>query len=263
MLQVTLFNLLYVDDAILLARTWRSMQQHLYALQSFCQEYKLRLNLKKTQILIFQPKRVPIPALSYMGCDVIQAERYKYLGIYITDTLNWSNGILHRICAGWNAWFHVENLCRRVEIWDWHRKWQLFEVIVIPTLLYGCEIWGPSISRETWQKVERVQKRFFTNYMGVKSTTPYLLLLEEAGQPMLECRALEKTIAYVRKIEAFSSCRLPLMAKQVSTQAQRLKKGWWKDLMGWMERWHITWDDIPQQKQERKSFLHKKTMDTT
>eukprot|EP00249_Psilotum_nudum_P010088 c22325_g1_i1 orf=228-662(+) len=45
--QTTLYNLLYADDVILLASTWRSMQQHIYALQLFCQEFQLKVNLKK------------------------------------------------------------------------------------------------------------------------------------------------------------------------------------------------------------------------
>eukprot|EP00249_Psilotum_nudum_P025149 c29391_g1_i1 orf=1144-4386(+) len=261
LMHLVLFNLLYADDVVLLSCTWRSMQEHLYALQDFCETYKLRVNLKKTQVMIYQPKRTSLPPLVYKNQEIERVEKYKYLGITITDTLNWSFSILQRISAGWNAWYQIENWGRMAETWGWDRKWQLFEAIVVPTILYGCEIWGCSISQETWKKIERIQKKFLGNYMGVKITTPYLLLLEESGRAPLECRALERTVAYIRRVESLPFDRLPVLSIQVSQKLVRLNKGWWKDFQNWLQRKNILWGDIPRRKQECKKYLHMKFMD--
>ena len=42
------------------------------------------------------------------------------------------------------------------------KKKFLFEIIVIPVILYGCEVRECNISRESWRKIEQIQKRFIT-----------------------------------------------------------------------------------------------------
>ena len=68
----------------------------------------------------------------------------------------------------------------------WDKKKLLFETLVTPIILYGCEVWGCSISRESWRKIEQVQKCFIMYNLRVKSSMPYPILLIEGGIPPIE-----------------------------------------------------------------------------
>lgn len=47
----------YVNDVILAARTLRSLQNHLEALETFCNEEGMNVNIEKTKIVVFLLKR--------------------------------------------------------------------------------------------------------------------------------------------------------------------------------------------------------------
>ncbi len=48
--------LLYADDLVLLSPTEQGLQQSLALLEQYCQSWALAVNLKKTNIMIFQKK---------------------------------------------------------------------------------------------------------------------------------------------------------------------------------------------------------------
>jgi hypothetical protein len=93
---------------------------------------------------------------------------YKYLGIDIHHKLNWNYSIEKRIIGGWKAYYGLENNCKSVDLWSWDKNKLLFETLVTPVILYGCEVWGCSISRESWRKIEQIQKNFITYNLKIK-----------------------------------------------------------------------------------------------
>ena len=59
----------------------------------------------------------------------------------------------------------------------WDKKKSLFETLAIPVILYGCEVWGCNISKESWRKIEQIQKQFISYNLNIKSNVPYPILL--------------------------------------------------------------------------------------
>ena len=53
------------------------------------------------------------------------------------------------INGGWKDYYGLENNCKLVDLWLWDRKKLLFETTVTHVNLYGCEVWGCNISRES------------------------------------------------------------------------------------------------------------------
>ena len=106
---------------------------------------------------------------------------YKYLGIDIHHKLNWNYSIKKRINGGWKAYFGLENNCKATNLVMWDKLKLLFETLVTLVILYGCEVWGCNISRESWRKIEQIHKHFITYNLKIKSNTPYPILLIEVG----------------------------------------------------------------------------------
>ena len=70
-----------------------------------------------------------------------------------------------------------------VDLWLWDKKIFLFHTLITPFILYGCEVWGCSVSRESWRKIEQIQKNFLTYKLKIKGNTPYPFLLIEENLP--------------------------------------------------------------------------------
>ena len=170
----------------------------------------------------------------YDNSNLEEVTSYKYLGIDIHHKLNWNCSIEKRINGGWKAYFGLENNCKSANLIMWDKKKFLFETLVTPVILYGCEVWGCSISRESWRKIEQIQKHFITYNLKIKNNTPYPILLIEVGLPPIESIAMTRYMMYKHKINNMGNERLPKIALESSQNHLRLKRGWCKDAMAWL-----------------------------
>ena len=60
------------------------------------------------------------------------------------------------INGGWKAYFGFENNCKTTNLVMWDKNKLLFETLVTHVILYGYEVWGCNISRESWRKIEQI-----------------------------------------------------------------------------------------------------------
>ena len=115
-----------------------------------------------------------------------------HLGIDIHRKVNWNYSIKKRINGGSKGYFGLENNCKAANLVMWDKKKLLLETLVTPIILYGCEVWGCIISRESWRKIQQIQKRFITYNLKIKSNTPYPILLIEVGLSCIESMAMTR-----------------------------------------------------------------------
>ena len=79
--------LLYADDLVLLSESSAGLQACLDRLQEYTDKWDLKVNLKKTKIMIFQRGGRRIETPMYLGYQHLEhAKHYKYLGTILTDT---------------------------------------------------------------------------------------------------------------------------------------------------------------------------------
>ena len=148
----------------------------------------------------------------YNNSNLEEVSSYKYLGIDIHHKLNWNYSIQKRINGGWKAYFGLENNRKTENLVMWDRKKFLFENLVTSIILYGCEVWGFSISRECRRNIEKIQKFFITYNLKIKSNTPYAILLIEVVFSPIESLAMTRLLLYKHKINNMGNHRLPKLA---------------------------------------------------
>ena len=83
-------SLLYADDLIILSRSKLGLQNCLNVLSSYCNSWMLRINPKKTKIMIFQRCT---RKCEHEVIDVVQ--NYTYLGTRITSSGNFTLSLEH------------------------------------------------------------------------------------------------------------------------------------------------------------------------
>ena len=154
--RIVVILLLYVDDIVLFARCPSDLDKQLMLLKDFCSTIGMIVNTEKTKVMIIKSKKDTYAKFMYDNSNLEEVSSYKYLGIDIHHKLNWNYSIEKRINGGWKTYFGLENNCKTTILVMWNRKKVLFETLVTLVILYGCEVWGCSISRESWRKIEQI-----------------------------------------------------------------------------------------------------------
>ena len=225
--------LIFADDVVLLAHTPSDLQQHLLALEQFCQQTGMQVNMKKTKCLVIGTKQEV--SLFFAGQKVEMVTYYKYLGVQFSQNMSWATCVKHRVANGYKAFYSMIQKCRTTSLSTWKLKNHLFKSLVMPVILYGVQVWGPTTAHSTWRMVEAIQKLFLEMELGVKTQTPYALLLAETGILPLEVEALYLTLQYVIRVEALDDSRLPKQAFHTSRAS-----GWYADVCRWAQTWDLS-----------------------
>ncbi len=72
----------------------------------------------------------------------------------------------------------------------------LFDAIIVPILLYGCEIWGFT----NMTGIERIQTRFCKMLLKVKKSTPNVMIQGELGLYPLHIKVKTRMVAFWAKL---------------------------------------------------------------
>ena len=75
----------------------------------------------------------------------------------------------------------------------------IWEIAVIPTLLYNAETWQ-EISNKTVEELETIQLSFLRSILGVGSGCPTVLLYSETGTLLMEFRILQKKLLFLHHL---------------------------------------------------------------
>ena len=73
---------------------------------------------------------------------------------------------------------------------------ELFDSLIMPTLLYGCEIWG----FENITMIEKINLKYLKYILGLKQTTPTCIVLGETGKYPLKISIKCRMISYWSKL---------------------------------------------------------------
>jgi hypothetical protein len=180
---VNLFVLLYADDTILLAETAADLQQQLNSFSEYCCKWRLKVNASKTKILIFGKSRQNLHRFTYNNVELERVDNYKYLGIHFTRTGNFSYTIKQQYEKAIKAMYSVLSKCKRHNL-SIECQLKMFDTIIQPILLYGCEVWG--FSSSPIKIVEKLHLKFLKYILHVKNSTPNFMVYGELGRfPLL------------------------------------------------------------------------------
>jgi hypothetical protein len=96
--------LLYADDLILLSESEKGLQSCLDSLNSYCNRWKLKINVTKTKVIVFSKGKRKLSQFNFTidNQHIEAVEKYKYLGVI----LSYNDNLKHA----------AEHMCSRCEI---------------------------------------------------------------------------------------------------------------------------------------------------
>jgi Reverse transcriptase (RNA-dependent DNA polymerase) len=196
--------LLYADDLSLLGCSAGELQVLLNELSAFAESVGMSVNMGKTRIVIFRGPRSRTPWV-IQGRQVEVSDSYKYLGLcfHKSKPLTWTakqQVVAAKRALGGMLGFYNKSLAEQ-NVW---LLLLLFKAIVMPSLLYGCEVWGSSLLSKGLQDSSDEQSRmrlaFFRRLLGVRKSTSSLVMLRELGEYPLQFIVVRQLVSFWNKV---------------------------------------------------------------
>ena len=141
---IRFYVLLYADDTVVMAETPSQLQSALDSVSEYCDLWNLKVNIDKTEIVIFSKGKVRnYPVFKLCSKPVKVVEEYTYLGTVFNFNGRFTKAIKKQVNQARKAMFSLITKSRRLAL-PVDIQCELFDKIVVPILLYGSEVWGYS-----------------------------------------------------------------------------------------------------------------------
>jgi len=85
-------------------------------------------------------------------------------------------------------------MCKPIDMHSWNLKKYIFDTLENPYILYGVEGWGGSLSKYRWNNIEKIQNLFLTDFLVVRRSMTYPILLLDIGSMPLEALGMEQLL---------------------------------------------------------------------
>ena len=162
-----LLAFLYADDTILLAESANDLQHILFHFDTSCKKWKLKVNLSKTNIIVFGCRNPASFSFKFSNKNIEITNEYKYLGLIFTSNGSFFTARKHLVPQAKKAMHTVLVQSRSLDLLiDIQLK--LFDHTVVPILLYIAEIWGI----ESLEPLENIHVDFLRRITKAKKKHP-------------------------------------------------------------------------------------------
>jgi hypothetical protein len=122
----------------------KSLQVNINILNHFCIKMGLEINIKKTKVVTFCPSRQkPLLETFKLGDNIVQhTDKYCYLGIIFDQNGSFSSANSELRAKASRAYYCLKNNIIKSSL-SYKSTTTLFDTLVKPVLLYGCQIIAP------------------------------------------------------------------------------------------------------------------------
>ena len=177
--QLSIYLLLFADDAVILSDSIQGLQSSLNYLEMYCNKWNLSVNIDKTKIVVFRKGGIldRNECWTYAGVNIEIVNCFNYLGIVLSSGgafIKATNTLAGKALRAMNS---LLSITKSMKI-PTKIMFSLFDSFVVSILNYGCEIWGFSKA----ENIERVHRKFCKWYLSVKMSTNNLSLYGELGR---------------------------------------------------------------------------------
>ena len=200
-------ELLFADDAALVAHSAEQLQGFMNSLSAACKDFALTISVKKT-VVLQQGTAEPIDIL-LDGSRLVQVDTFTYLGSTVSSSLSLEQELNGRIGKASTTF---GRLCKR----GWNNrkltlktKVSIYRACVLSTLLYGSETWTTYSAHE--RKLESFHLRCLRRILGIRwqDKITNVEVLRRAGISTLTALLQQRRLRWLGHVRRMSDTRLP------------------------------------------------------
>ena len=201
---INMFTLLYADDTLVLAESPEELQLALDEVGNYCHNWGLTINQTKTKVVIFSKGKVRTQFNFRIGdINIDTSNDYTYLGIIFNFNGKFTKAIDDRITPARKAMFGLnEKAVNLLLPPDIHID--LFEKMISPIFLYGCEVWGYG----NVEPMEIFYRKFIKRVLGIHKSTPNCIVYGEVGKYPIVHQVYKRMISFWANISEGKTSKL-------------------------------------------------------
>ena len=130
--------LLYADDIVILAENEAQLQLLLNFTDTWCKNWKMKINRDKTKVVHYRKKSTPRSNQSFFlgDCDIEIVDKYKYLGIFLDEFLDFKCTTYTLSVAAGRALGSIISKFRSLKNVGFETFSQLYHSGVVPIMNY-------------------------------------------------------------------------------------------------------------------------------
>jgi len=217
-------GLLFADDLVVLAPSRRRLVRMLGALDEWADRNEMAFGVSKCGIMgigrngLALNDRLRREADRYRlgGANVPIVDAYTYLGLVVNPLLSSQQMVDDRVAKGWRAYMALRPVleCTRIPL---AIRVRLVKATLLPTVMYGAELWGMSASR--CSHAERLMREVLRSLLrlGRRSTLASTVTLgRELSIPPVHARACATRARAFRKYATLRTVVAGLASRPIS-----------------------------------------------
>ena len=200
--------LAYADDLVLLSDSEQNLQRLLDMVAEWCNKWRVLINVMKSKVVNFRRRNTPRTTCQFkISNEVLETvEKYKYLGIVLTELLDYNVTIDHLVNSASRALGSVIGKTKSNQYLGYASYTKLFDSLVCPILDYGSGVWNTGLN---CKKLDQIQNRAIRYYLGVPRTSPIAGIEGMMGwTPGIVRRDLE-SLCFYNQVIKLPDTRLP------------------------------------------------------
>jgi len=172
--------MMYADDLLILSESSEGIQESMNKLQNYCTKWGLQLNIKKTKLMMTMRNNEKNISIKYMEDNLESVTSFKYLGVefhYTGDTNLAKKDLYNRASKAYFKLLRSMNPIPKP-----HIMLHLFDHLIKPILLYGCEVWSPVNLQYRQSNIPPSEKAHFNKDM--RQNFPFITKHMEKVDPI-------------------------------------------------------------------------------
>jgi hypothetical protein len=143
---------------IIAAKSKEELQAALNSMYLYCKTWDLEINASKTRIVIFNRHKITEKPVFTLNNEILNVvDDFTYLGIIFMHNGSFSKNRIKLLDQGRKAMYSMLKKCRSLGL-PIDLQLKMFDMMVAPILLYGCEIWG-------FENINAIESLFFCNFI--------------------------------------------------------------------------------------------------
>ena len=188
-----------------MAESPNELRLALNAVSDYFQTWKLKINIEKTKIIRFskgKPKKT-IQDFWLNGEIVELVKSYVYIGTTISFNGKFTEAIEKQINQAHRALFVIKSKKEKFNL-PIDIVLDLFDKMILPVLLYGCEIWG----FQNLENIEIFYRKFLKYILKVNKRTTNCMVYGETGRTPLNVIIETRMVCFWHKISTGLNTKL-------------------------------------------------------
>ena len=193
-----MYSLLYADDTLRLSETEEDMQRALDATLKYCIQNKMTINVSKTKYMICSRGKIRKQSTLYINRTAIERfDTFCYLGVVLKYNNTFQAALKNNVDKAKKALFKLDVLMSKIDL-EIVTKLHLFDVMIKPILLYGCEVWG----HEDIEQIEVFHRNFLRRLLRIRKSAPKAMTYGELGQQELKFTIWQRMASFWKKLSS-------------------------------------------------------------